>query len=80
MLDNTGLELFGQGEWDAAKHGRKKRQWRKLHLAGKITDAGSGKVVTEGRALFVEVDLSHFKQGSGKPLEVWNDIDGTIPP
>ncbi len=53
---------------------------RKLHLAGKIVDVDSGKVVTEGRALFVEVDLSHFAQGSGKPLEYWNDVDGTIPP
>ena len=41
MLDSTGLELFGQGEWDAAKHGRKKRQWRKLHLA---VDATTGEI------------------------------------
>ncbi len=51
VLDSTGLELFGQGEWDAAKHGRKKRQWRKLHLA---VDAGTGEIVahllTEGMA------------------------------
>ena len=33
VLDSTGLQLFGQGEWDAEKHGRKPRQWRKLHLA-----------------------------------------------
>ena len=49
VLDSTGLQLFGQGEWDAAKHGRKRRQWRKLHLA---VDAGSGEiaahVLTEG--------------------------------
>jgi len=31
VLDSTGLELFGQGEWDAEKHGRARRQWRKLH-------------------------------------------------
>lgn len=49
VLDSTGLQLFGQGEWDAAKHGRKRRQWRKLHLA---VGAGSGEiaahVLTEG--------------------------------
>lgn len=49
VLDSTGLQLFGQGEWDAAKHGRTRRQWRKLHLA---VDAGSGEiaahVLTEG--------------------------------
>jgi len=26
VLDSTGLELFGQGEWCAAKHGRARRR------------------------------------------------------
>ena len=26
VLDSTGLKLFGQGEWDAEKHGRLRRQ------------------------------------------------------
>ena len=51
VLDSTGLELFGQGEWDAEKHGRQRRQWRKLHLA---VDADTGEiaahVLTEGHA------------------------------
>ena len=51
VLDSSGLDLFGQGEWDAAKHGRKKRKWRKLHLA---VDAATGEiaahVLTEGTA------------------------------
>ncbi len=51
VLDSTGLELFGQGEWDAEKHGRARRQWRKLHLA---VDAGTGEiaahVLTEGHS------------------------------
>ena len=51
VLDSTGLELFGQGEWDAEKHGRARRQWRKLHLA---VNAGTGEiaahVLTEGHA------------------------------
>jgi len=51
VLDSTGLELFGQGEWDAEKHGRACRQWRKLHLA---VDAGTGEiaahVLTDGHA------------------------------
>src|SRR5947209_3199772 len=33
VLDSTGLELFGQGEWDATKHGRARRRWLKLHVA-----------------------------------------------
>jgi hypothetical protein len=51
LLDSTGLELFGQGEWDAEKHGRTRRQWRKLHLA---VDAETGEigahVLTDGHA------------------------------
>ena len=41
VLDSTGLQLFGQGEWDAEKHGRARRQWRKLHIA---VDAGTGEI------------------------------------
>ena len=51
VLDSTGLQLFGQGEWDAQKHGRTRRQWRKLHL---VVDADTGEiaahVLTEGHA------------------------------
>ena len=51
VLDSTGLELFGQGEWNAEKHGRARKQWRKLHL---IADATTGEVaahmLTEGHA------------------------------
>jgi len=40
-----------QGEWDAEKHGRLRRQWRKLHLA---VDDGTGEIaahlLTEGHA------------------------------
>ena len=42
VLDSTGLELFGQGEWCAAKHGRARRRWLKLHLG---VDAATGEVV-----------------------------------
>ena len=51
VLDSTGLQLFGQGEWDAAEHGRTRRQWRKLHLA---VDASTGEIAahvpTDGNA------------------------------
>jgi hypothetical protein len=41
-VDSTGLTVFGQGEWDAEKHSRKPRQWRKLHLA---VDAETSEIV-----------------------------------
>ena len=51
VLDSTDLQLFGQGEWDAQKHGRTRRQWRKLHLG---VDADTGEsaahVFTTGNA------------------------------
>ncbi len=34
IIDSTGLSIVGEGEWAAAKHGRRgKRGWKKLHLA-----------------------------------------------
>ena len=52
VLDSTGLQLFGQGEWDAQKHGRTRRQWRELHLA---VDAATGEIaahtLTTGNAM-----------------------------
>ena len=43
---------------------------RKLHLAGRLTEANT--VLAEARALFVEVDLEHFHRG-GQPLpDTWN--------
>ncbi len=51
VLDSTGLQLFGQGEWNTAKHGRTRRRWHKLHLA---VDASTGEiaahVLTDGNA------------------------------
>ena len=51
VLDSTGLELFGQGEWHMAKHGRGRRRWMKLHLG---VDATTGEMVahvlTDGHA------------------------------
>ena len=33
IVDSTGLSIVGEGEWAAAKHGRRGRQaWKRLHL------------------------------------------------
>ena len=42
VVDSTGLKLFGRGEWQAEKHGRAPRSWRKLHIA---LDAVTGEIV-----------------------------------
>ena len=45
LIDSTGLQVFGAGQWLEAKHGAKsRRKWRKLHLA---VDAGSGMIVAQ---------------------------------
>ena len=45
LIDSTGLQVFGAGQWLEAKHGVKSRRtWRKLHLA---VDAASGMIVAQ---------------------------------
>ncbi len=43
LIDSTGLEVYGAGQWLEEKHGAKsRRSWRKLHLA---LDAESGEII-----------------------------------
>jgi hypothetical protein len=45
LIDSTGLQVYGAGQWLEAKHGAKSRRtWRKLHLA---VDAASGTLVAQ---------------------------------
>ena len=45
LIDSTGLQVYGAGQWLEAKHGAKsRRKWRKLHLP---VDAGSGMIVAQ---------------------------------
>src|ERR1700761_9555325 len=45
LIDSTGLQIYGAGQWLETKHGAKsRREWRKLHLA---VDAGSGMIVAQ---------------------------------
>jgi hypothetical protein len=42
LIDSTGLQVYGAGQWLEAKNGAKsRRKWRKLHLA---VDAASGMI------------------------------------
>jgi hypothetical protein len=50
LLDSTGLQLFGQGEWGAEQHGRVRRRWLKLHLAVDATGEIAAHALTEGTA------------------------------
>jgi hypothetical protein len=45
LIDSTGLQVYGAGQWLEAKHGMKsRRKWRKLHLA---VDADNGMIVAQ---------------------------------
>jgi len=45
LIDSTGLQVYGAGQWLEAKHGVKsRRKWRKLHLA---VDAANGMIVAQ---------------------------------
>ena len=65
FIDSTGLSMFGEGEWAAAKHGgHGRRGWRKLHLgvnrsgvivAQALTDATTDDALT-GITLMGAVD------------------------
>ena len=45
LIDSSGLQVYGAGQWLEAKHGVKsRRKWRKLHLA---VDADNGTIVAQ---------------------------------
>ncbi|WP_137134195.1 IS5 family transposase [Rhizobium sp. FKY42] len=45
LIDSTGLQVYGAGQWLEEKHGAKSRRgWRKLHLA---LDADSGDIIAQ---------------------------------
>ena len=45
LIDSTGLQVFGAGQWLEEKHGAKSRRtWCKLHLA---VDADTGMIVAQ---------------------------------
>jgi len=45
LIDSTGLQVYGAGQWLEAKHGAKShRTWRKLHLA---VNAANGMIVAQ---------------------------------
>ncbi len=50
VLDSTGLALFGQGEWHAAKHGRARRRWMTQRLGVDATGEIVAHVLTGGHA------------------------------
>jgi hypothetical protein len=88
IVDSTGLEVVGQGQWAAAKHGGKGvRSWRKLHIgveeggiivAETVTDSGTDDVSAVHNLLDqIEVDIERFT-GDGA-YDKWSVYEGLAP-
>ncbi len=66
IIDSTGLSIVGQGEWAAAKHGKRgKRGWRKLHIG--VNGAGEivAQVLTDGNVDDAKTGLGLIEQAEG---------------
>jgi hypothetical protein len=69
LVDSTGLKLCGPGEWLLEKHGtRRRRSWRKLHLA---TDADTGRIVAS-------VLTGHDADDGGQVGPLLEEVDGPV--
>jgi hypothetical protein len=73
IVDASGLKVFGQGEWAAAKYGYRRTGWRKLHLA---VDGG-GRIVaaelTDNSVADASVFPSLLSRTDGKIVRVTAD-------
>ena len=59
LVDSTGLQLCGPGEWLVEKHGtRRRRSWRKLHIG---VDADTGQILA--------AELTHCDVDDGSQVE-----------
>jgi hypothetical protein len=69
LLDSTGLKLCGPGEWLTEKHGpRRRRSWRKLHLA---SNADTGRIVAS-------VLTGHDANDGGQVGPLLERVDGPV--
>jgi hypothetical protein len=70
LIDGTGLQAYGAGQWLDAKHGAKsRRKWRKLHLA---VDATSGMIVAQTLTDQDTDDPSQVGVLRPNPRNFWN--------
>jgi transposase len=63
IVDSTGLSIVGQGEWVAAKHGKRgKRGWRKLHIGVNGVGEIVAQVLTDGNTDDAKTGLDLIEQ------------------
>ncbi len=80
IVDSTGLSVVGEGEWAAAKHGRRgQRGWKKLHLGVDRSGVIVAQALTEPTADDATTGLGLVEQVDGDVLSVTADAaDDTI--
>jgi hypothetical protein len=74
IIDSTGISIVGQGEWAAAKHGKRgKRGWWKLHIG--VNGAGEivAQVLTDGNVDDAKTGLGLIEQVEGDIARVVGD-------
>ncbi|MGK0434044.1 MAG: hypothetical protein ACJA0V_003196, partial [Planctomycetota bacterium] len=73
-IDSSGLAIFGEGEWAAAKHGGKGiRGWRKLHLGSDGDGLIVGQRLTDANADDSNVGVDLVGDVPGKVRRVTGD-------
>ena len=88
IVDSTGLEVAGQGQWAAAKHGGKRiRGWRKLHIgvaengiivAEVVTGSGTDDATAVHDLLDqIEVDIERFTGDAA--YDKWSVYEALVP-
>ena len=74
IIDSTGLSIVGQGEWAAAKHGKRgKRGWRKLHIGVNGDGEIVAQVLTDGNVDDAKTGALLIEQVEGDIQEIIGD-------
>jgi hypothetical protein len=74
IVDSTGLSIAGQGEWAAAKHGKRgKRGWRKLHIGVNGEGEIVAQVLTDGNVDDAKTGVELIEQVEGDIKSVTGD-------
>ncbi|MFT5477313.1 MAG: IS5 family transposase [Planctomycetota bacterium] len=74
IIDSTGLSIVGEGEWAAAKHGKRaKRSWRKLHIGVDPRGQIHARVLTDSSGDDASTGLEIMEAVKGKLSNVTGD-------
>lgn len=73
IVDASGLKVFGQGEWAAARYGYRPMGWRKLHLAVDQTGSVVAVELTDNNVADATVCRTLLDKTDGKVVRLTGD-------